>query len=390
MRRRSYFPYLFFLVVLIGLLSGSERFSCRLRSLAICSLSPSWSAVEKTARFLSSSDGQARAYADYEELQRENQALHSQMEQMREWLLHEDRIEEQISRVKFLQSRMQENEWKNFFKRRYEQLASALELQLKSIPARVVFREPATWSSYLWLNVGEKQNRAVKQQIIAKNSPVVVGKALVGVVEEVFESQCKVRLITDANMKPAVRVARGRQQDHFLYEQVVSFIDVLETRRDLFQTAEERKEVLGCLQKIKKNLSQRDGDAYLAKGELHGSSEPLWRARGQRLKGLGFNYDFADREGPARDLRTGMMRSGDENSVPILQEGDLLVTSGLDGVFPMGLEVGVVTKVECLREGSCAYEIDALAVIDSLEKLNMVSVLPPLLLEQPAWKQCSR
>ena len=44
---------------------------------------------------------------------------------------------------------------------------------------------------------------------------------------------------------------------------------------------------------------------YLAKGELYGSSKPLWRTQRHQLKGTGFNYDFADGEGPARDLQTG-------------------------------------------------------------------------------------
>ena len=91
-------------------------------------------------------------------------------------------------------------------------MAALLKLQLKAIPAKVIYRDPASWSSFVWLGVGEKHNRALQEPIIVKNSPVVMGNVLVGVVEEVEEMQCKVRLITDSSLIPSVRSVRGGEQ----------------------------------------------------------------------------------------------------------------------------------------------------------------------------------
>jgi len=230
------------------------------------------------------------------------------------------------------------------------------------------------------LDIGERQNRELKEIVIAKNSPVVIGNALVGVVEEVGEKQCKVRLITDANLFPAVRSIRGGRQDQFLLEQVEGLVQLLQTRKDLFSSFEEERLLFSSLQKIVSQLETLDATSYLAKGELMGSSLPLWRTRGQLLKGVGFNYDFPDDEGPARDLRTGEVISNPKSKkhFSLLKEGDLLVTSGLDGVFPAGLEVAFVCKVHRLKEGASSYEIEAQAISENFNELNSVFVLPPL------------
>ena len=70
----------------------------------------------------------------------------------------------------------------------------------------------------------------------------------------------------------------------------------------------------------------------MAKGELHGSSKPLWRGYSQVLKGIGFNYDYADAYGPARDLRTGKT-TANSPGISLLRVNDLLMTTGMDGIF---------------------------------------------------------
>ena len=109
-----------------------------------------------------------------------------------------------------------------------------------------------------------------------------------------------------------------------------------------------------------------------------GSSSPLWRSRDPILKGKGFNYDYEDTEGPARDLRGGASRSGDLPSLPLLKFGDLLVTTGMDGFFPSGLEVAIVTKVNDLKPGAYAYDLEAKPVVENFSDLHSVFVLPPL------------
>jgi cell shape-determining protein MreC len=97
------------------------------------------------------------------------------------------------------------------------------------------------------------------------------------------------------------------------------------------------------------------------------------------LKGIGFNYDFADKEGPARDLRSGEPYGGSYSKEPVqlLRLGDLLVTTGLDGIFPSGFRVGIVSSVETLKEGASSYEIEAISTAGNLNDLNAVFVLPP-------------
>ena len=165
--------------------------------------------------------------------------------------------------------------------------------------------------SSLWVNVGEEDNRVLGRGVIAKNSPVVSGGALVGVVDYVGKRQSRVRLITDSGLSPSVCAMRG-------------------------------------------------GGNHLAKGELHGSSAPLWRSRSLQLKGIGFHFDSGDQQGGS------------------LQEGDLLVTTGLDGVFPPDLLVGRVVKVSATRPGGYAFDIEALAAATNLNDLQTLFVLPPL------------
>jgi cell shape-determining protein MreC len=324
------------------------------RQLAIASLSPLWQkmAVGKPAPQLGEGVG------------REDLFVKSQMESMREWLLLEDRIAAQVDRLQELASfKMTGSELKEFFRLRGKQLISLIELSASSILAPVVFREPVSWSSYLWIGVGEKDNARLGRRIIAKNSPVVVGNALIGVVEDVGKSRSKVRLISDAHLVPSVRVVRGEPQNRFLLEHLEALLLSLEGREDLSPFFKEQKDGLLAL----RGYLRQDAEAtYLAKGELHGVSVPLWRSRGKKMKGIGFNYDFAD-----------VFGSG-SGKVSLLKKGDLLVTTGFDGIFPAGLDVAVVSSVHALREGSSSYELEATLAAGALEDVRHVFVLPPI------------
>jgi rod shape-determining protein MreC len=329
MRKTRYYPYLLLVIFVFLTMSFPSHPLARARSLTVLSIAPSWEAVSylkhtllAVATSVPPQGGRVKSdqlAQEVDHLRQENQLLRSELGQIKEWLLFEDRIDQQLDRLKQLSSRKEgELFWREFFRRRSEHLAGRLELQLQALPAKVVFREPTSWSSVIWVNVGERDNEALGRSVVAKNSPVLSGTAIVGIVEDVRRRQSRIRLITDTNLVPSVRAAR---------------------------------------------------DQMLAKGELRGGGAPLWRSRGQVLKGVGFNYDYADEEGGARDLRS---------KEPLLKSGDLLVTTGLDGIFPPGFEVAVVTYIAPLKEGASAYECEAKSVAGNLDELTHVTILPPL------------
>jgi cell shape-determining protein MreC len=233
---------------------------------------------------------------------------------------------------------------------------------LNAVPAQVIYRDPTSWSSTIWVNIGEDENLKRGKPLIAINSPVVDGDALVGVIDYVGKTQSRVRLITDSGLSPAVRAVRGGRQEREINHLITLLKSRLAFRNEF---AGERK----ALSSIQEKLKLDGEDFYLAKGELKGSSLPFWKSKSPLLKGTGFNCDFPDALSPAAELTSKR---------PIIQKGDLLITSGLDGVFPAGLSVAIVEKVFPLPEGGYAYDLEAKPAASYLNDLSIVFILPPL------------
>lgn len=328
--------YIYLIAVLLILMCLPRATAESLRGGVVAFLSPFW---EKVGR---------KGDAEVQRLQLENQLLHSEIERLQEVVLQELLLKE-IESV------------------HDEEIENYLQLQLQSIPARVIFRTPSTWNSSLWLNVGKRDNARLEKAVVGKNSPVLVGMSVIGVVDYVGEHQCRVRLITDSGLNPSVRAARG--VDRSLIDPINALLGALED--------EELREKLLSYKDI---LLEGDVNAHLAKGELSGCSLPMWRAQGQILKGTGFNYDFSDEEGSARDLRTGLPLDapGKKTAVPLIRTGDLLVTTGMDGVFPKGLNIAKVISVSPLKEGDYYYDIKAVPTAGNLNEIDLVMVLPPI------------
>lgn len=280
---------------------------------------------------------------------------------------------------------------KNPYQREMQQIKSEnllLKIQLEQnnhvpiqkhdegVLAKVIYRSPTFWSSVCWINLGSESNHA---QVIARNSPVLSGQCLVGLIDYVGKHQSRVRLITDSSLVVAVRAVRGDLQRQYLKNQINDLQELIGRYAYFFETST-AKSTIDNLQELSQAMPDGQGTWFLAKGELQGSSQPLWRSLGCTLKGTGFNYDFSDEYGPSRDLRTGaVFQNGQKKSaVPILKVNDLLVTTGLDGVFPPGLNVAEVAKIKPLKEGDYYYDLEAIPTAGNLHDLNWLYVIPPV------------
>lgn len=209
------------------------------------------------------------------------------------------------------------------------------------VQAQVIFRTPTLWNSQLWINKGAGE--------VSINAPVLKQGALIGVVDYVGKNQSRIRLITDAKLNPAVRVVRGPLKMEKMLHDIDLLIDDF-----TFLVESPQTEIIEQLNDLKEKLFTEDPAWYLAKGYLQGASLPLAKSGALQLKGIGFNTDSGDR----------------------IKKNDLLITSGLDGIFPEGIPVAIVTKVEPLEEGDIYYTLWAKPVATELEDLHEVEILP--------------
>lgn len=297
---------------LLALLSLPASFSDQLRGKTISFFSSIWTHLSKSPEDLTK-----------EQLLLKNRLLENEIASLKELLQSEYALIADLKEISTFAP-------KENLERHQKEILNQFNIQLTHLPARVIYRPINAWSSFFWIDKGEFDNEKLNRTVIAKNSPVVVGTAVVGVIDFVTERQARVRLITDSTLKPSVRVKRN--------------------------------------------------DWLLAKGELNGKSEAILRKNSTLLKGSGFNYDYPDSFGPARDLRTGepLEKNSSFPTIPLIKVDDLLVTTGMDGVFPANLSVGIVKKIFPLKEGDYFYELEAESLLKDFASLNVVFVLPPI------------
>ena len=315
-----------------------------------------------------------------EEIQRlrlENEQLSTELRRLRDLGEHERFVDQKLDELKNIVTGV-DGVQRAFYKH-YAELRQLLKLQVQAIPARVIHRDPSYWDSSMWVNVGSADNENFDRVVITKNSPVLLGNSVVGVVDYVGRHQSRVRLISDSGLMPSVRVVRGYRQNSLLSEHVVALIEALTMREDLFFSEDYNSGLVASLNHLKEHLYKYQEEWFLAKGILRGASKPSYRSSGKFLRGVGFNYDFADERGPARDLRTGIPLNEEGGiEMPILKVNDLLVTTGMDGVFPEGLQVAEVTKIDLLKEGGYSYDLEARSTASDLDSLSMVFIIPPV------------
>ena len=338
-------------ITLVGtlfcLISAPQFVADAVRGKAIAAISPIWRWGDLVRDYLL--DRPVGASLNNEPLCScwEHQRLSAELESIYEWLLSEEHLQQEAE----LLSQLDTPHTSDFFRSRWLSLRSLLTQQLLSTPARVIYRDPASWSSSLWINVGDKEG-------ITPNCPVLADGSLIGIVEHVEPSRSRVRLLTDSRLVPAVRTTRGNAQNRELSALLQAVSERVGARSELFQYVDEKNLLLQLIQNVVEYLGALPEEGYLARGELHGSSHALWHSKQPLLQGIGFH--------------------GDGEAAPPLKEGDLLVTSGLDGVFPPDLNVAIVTHVYPPKRNGYVYEVEARPTARSWHDLRTLLVLPAL------------
>lgn len=368
MKRRSTTPYLILIGTLLLLLSLPKHVTESLRGSVAAFFSPLWESYTQFKLFSAHKfDPQITVQEELSKSLLENELLKMELSRLNDIFQSELNLQ---TYLKELDSPTETTV--KLTQQRRKQLRELLKVEMSAIPAKVIYRTPSAWNSTFWINIGSDKG-------LEMNSPVVVGDAIIGVVDYIGARQARVRLITDSALTPAVRVVRGGiQQEHFSL-QVEELEDYLLRHSELFETQEQKQLLLSVLERLQRQMKSSKDSQLLAKGEIQGSGAPLWRTSGKTLQGVGFNYDFADEEGEARDLRTGKREDDwNDKEIPLVETHDLLVTSGMDGVFPPGLKVATVVKVSPLKEGDIAYQLTALPVAKDLDDLSVVYVLRPV------------
>lgn len=383
MRRKTPKAYFLIFFSLLALMSIPKDSTVKLQGTTVAMLAPAWHHLLAFKSFFSGNEtGQqnqsSASQEEKEKLRLENTLLREEILYLKDVMQQELRLINQINTA--LKDEETGLSTKTLKARHRLELKRLLQVNLEAVPARVIFRSADSWNSSFWVNVGSATNEALGNTTVAKNSPVLLGTSVIGVLDYVGKNQSRVRLITDSGLSPSIRAVRGGIQSKVLDEKLNTLVQILKQTPHAMETPEQQQQLIDQLETASKHLANDEKTHVLAKGELSGSSKPLWRTQRHQLKGTGFNYDFADGEGPARDLRTGNLSSLDpaESALPIVKAGDLLVTTGMDGVFPAGLMVAEVTKVHPLKEGDYFYELEALPIAGNFDDLSLVFVIPPV------------
>lgn len=368
MKKKFLFSYFGIVAALLILLSISRSTSDNIRNNIGAILAPFWNkiaSIKGDPKVLSSEE-------TIQKLQLENQLLKNELAFQDKLLVDKQWLDTLMQKQSNIES-IQTN-----YSAYLQNLKKSILYRLQAIPARIIFRSQDTFYNSFWINVGEMHNKLYPIKVICKNSPVLVGNSIVGVIDFVGSHQSRVTMITDPRLTPSVRVVRGGEQEGAFADQIEAFLSLINQGKVAISESDSSK-LTDMLKQIKGKLQPEKKSFYLAKGELQGGAYASGRLQANILKGTGFNYDFPDEEGGARDLRTGHLLSDPKAAPqPILKLHDLLVTTGFDGIFPPNLKVGTISKIELLKEGDYYYEVEAKPSAGNLNDLSLVFVIPPM------------
>jgi len=300
----------------------------------------------------------------------ENQILKSQLAYIKEWVQAQQKVEEFFSELKKLEKAQHValigHEAQ---KKRIKIVEQFLKYFSQYALGRVIFIEPFASSSLAWIDIGENYNQQVGEMVVAKNSPVVLADQLVGVVEEVYPKFSKIRLITDPKLAIHVKAIRGKEQMKDVQAKAEDLLDCLELMKDI--KYERKEELIGHLIQLAQELKIDGHDRDYALGEISGSEYSFLSKNRDQLVGTGFSL-----KGSYRQRQDDPSKGFQEIAV---MKGDLLVSTGKDGVIPAGLKVGWVIEVGKASMGKSTYALRARPACQELHRLEYVQVLPPMI-----------
>lgn len=230
-----------------------------------------------------------------------------------------------------------------------------------AITARPLYWDCKGSGHFLWIDVGTSHNR-LKKQLIAQNSPVLFGATVVGVIDQVGSHSSRVRLLSDPALHPSVQAVRGSHRDALMLDHVEAVIERVSREEGAFGlSAQHSKCLQTLLQRMRRGLSEglaaKGASWYFARGILQGS-KGAGLLRHSLVKGLGFTSSYAE------EARIAL--------------GDILVTTGLDGLFPAGLVVAEVVRIFPVEEGEPTFEFEARLSFQGWDSATALFVLPPL------------
>lgn len=131
MRREKRIPYVFIFFALFCCLNFPDSVSRKMRSVAVSSFAPSQSFLLASI-IPKQNTNIEKLLQEKEALHRENRSLNEQIDPIRKWLLSEDRLEEQMQRIRSIDPLESEEKWKGYFQRKKNADGSALKTAIES------------------------------------------------------------------------------------------------------------------------------------------------------------------------------------------------------------------------------------------------------------------
>ena len=251
-----------------------------------------------------------------------------------------------------------------------KRFSESLGYAFQAIPAKVIWRHFDFWGDWLWVKMGQQDACSLTGQL-SLNSPVILGDALIGIIDYVGPRYSRVQLISNPRFVPSVRAIRGGMADLFTSAHIAHVLSTLSKESLSSPTLHELRE-------LQKKMQNPQSTQYAAKGELRGRASCSKQRGKLLLQETGFNLEFPDEESPSQELWTVHCTKKEQAAFSLLQEGDLLITTGLDGFFPRGLKVATVIEIFPLQEGDYYYELLAEPLVDLWKDFSYVYILPPL------------